>query len=130
MLSIPLCHIVRRLPNHLAESKVLWTIAFVALSGIYQGRFPLLLVGWLLIGLVAVLCPLTGGYVATRLSQTESLRLGALSGFSAGLVVLLVGALASRLAPNTTLAGIVLAAVGSLGGGVGARLSPYSRQVR
>jgi hypothetical protein len=77
----------------------LWSIAFVVLNGIYQGNSP-----WLLTGLAAVLSPLAGGYSAARLSRTNSLRLGALSGTSAGLVVLLVGVLVSRLAPNTTLA--------------------------
>ena len=102
----------------------LWTVAFVGLSGIYQGRFPWLVIGWLLIGLAAVLCPLAGGYVAARLSRTRSFVLGALSGFSAGLVVLLVGPLASRLAPNTTLAGIGLVVLGAIGGGIGTFLSP------
>jgi hypothetical protein len=100
----------------------LWAIAFVVLNGIYQGNFP-----WLLTGLAAVLCPLLGGYTAARLSQTNSLRLGALSGLSAGLVVLLAAALVSHLAPNTTLAGVGLVVVGALGGGVGTCLSPEQR---
>jgi hypothetical protein len=97
----------------------LWAIVFVVLNGIYQGNLP-----WLLTGLAAFLCPLAGGYVAARLSQMNSLRLGALSGLSAGLVVLLVGTLVSHLAPNTTLAGIGLVVMGTLGGGVGTLLSP------
>ena len=100
----------------------LWAIAFVVLNGIYQGNFP-----WLLTGLAAVLCPLVGGYTAARLSQTNSLRLGALGGLSAGLVVLLVGALASHFAPNATLASIGLVVMGALGGGIGARLAPGQR---
>jgi hypothetical protein len=100
----------------------LWAIAFVVLNGIYQGSFP-----WLLTGLAAFLCPLVGGYVAARLSQTNSLRLGALSGTSAGLVVLLAVALVSRLAPNATLASVGLMVVGALGGGVGTLLSPGQR---
>lgn len=92
----------------------LWAIAFVVLNAINQGNFP-----WLLTGLTAFLCPLVGGYTAARLSRTNSLRLGALSGSSAGLVVLLAAALVSRLAPNTTLAGVGSVAVGAIGGGVG-----------
>ena len=100
----------------------LWALAFVVLNGVYQGDFP-----WLLTGLAAFLCPLVGGYVAARLSRTNSLRLGALSGLIAGLVVLLVAALASHLAPNTTLGGVGLVIVGVLGGGVGTLLSPQQR---
>ena len=102
---------------------LLWTIIFVGLNRFFQGRFPSVPVGWLLIGLAALLCPLAGGNVAARLARTLSLRLGALTGVSAGLVVLLAGTLASRLAPNTTLAGIGLAAIGALGGGLGTFLS-------
>jgi hypothetical protein len=105
----------------------LWVFAFVVLNGIYQGDFPWLLLGWLLIGLAAVLGPLAGGYVTARLSRTRSFRLGALSGFSAGLVVLLVSALASHLASNTTLAGVGLMVAGALGGGIGTLLSPLQR---
>jgi hypothetical protein len=93
---------------------VLWAIIFVVLNGIYQGNLP-----WLLTALAAILCPLAGGYGTALLSRTRSFQLGALSGFSAGLVPLIVGALASRLAPNTTLAGVGLVAVGAIGGGVG-----------
>lgn len=101
---------------------LLWALAFVVLNGIYQGILP-----WLLTGLAVVLCPPVGGYTAARLSQANSLRLGALSGLSAGLVVLLVGALVSRLAPNTTLACIGLVVVGAVGGRIGTFLSPKRR---
>jgi hypothetical protein len=101
---------------------LLWVIAFAVLNALYLGSLP-----WLLTGLAAVLCPLVGGYTAARLSQANSLRLGALSGASAGLIVLLAGALASRLAPNTTLAGIGLVVVGAVGGGIGTLLSPGRR---
>lgn len=98
-----------------------WAIAFVVLNGIYRGNFP-----WLLMGLVAFLCPIVGGYLAARLGQTDSMRLGALSGLGAGLVVLLVAIVVSCSAPNTTLAGIVLVVVGTVGGGVGTFLAPKS----
>ncbi len=98
-----------------------WAIAFVVLSSIYWGNFP-----WLLTGLVAFLCPIVAGYLAARLGQINSKRFGALSGLGAGLVVLLVAIVASRLAPNTTLAGVVLVVVGTVGGGVGAFLAPKS----
>jgi len=98
---------------------LLWALALVVLNGLYQVNLP-----WLLTGLAVVLCPLVGGYVAARLAQTNSLRLGALSGLSVGLVVLLAAATASRLAPNTTLVGVGLVVVGAIGGGVGTLLSP------
>ena len=100
-----------------------WAIAFAVLNGIYRGNFP-----WLLTGLVAFLCPIVGGYLAARLGQTDSMRLGALSGLGAGLVVLLVAIVVSYSAPNTTLAGIVLVVVGTVGGGVGTFLAPKSGQ--
>lgn len=106
---------------------LLWALAYAALNAIFEGDFPWPRIGWLLIGLAAFLCPLIGGYVAARVSQANSLRLGALSGTSAGLVVLLVGALASGLAPNTTLAGIGLVLVGAIGGGIGTLLPPGQR---
>jgi hypothetical protein len=101
---------------------LLWVLAFAVLNAIYQGNLP-----WLLTGLAALLCPLAGGYLAARLSGTNSVRLGALSGLSAGLVLLLAGVLASRLAPNTTLTGIGLVVVGAVGGGIGTLLSPGRR---
>ena len=96
---------------------LLWVLAFAVLNAIYQGNLP-----WLLTGLAALLCPLAGGYLAARLSRTDGVRLGALSGLSAGLILLLAGVLASRLAPNTTLAGIGLTVVGALAGAAGALL--------
>ena len=98
-----------------------WAIAFVVLNGIYRGNFP-----WLLTGLVAFLCPVVGGYFAARLGQIDSQRFGALSGLGAGLVVLLVAIVVGRLASNMTLVGVVLAVVGTVGGGVGAFLAPKS----
>lgn len=49
--------------------------------------------------------------------------LGALSGFGAGLVVVFAAAIASNLAPNTTLAGVLMVVVGTFGGGVGTYLT-------
>jgi hypothetical protein len=96
----------------------LWAIAFVVLNGIYRGDFP-----WLITGLAAFLCPLVGGYVAGRLDQTNGARLGTLSGGGAGLIVLLAAAIVSGLAPNTTLAGIGLAFVWAVCGGLGAHVT-------
>lgn len=95
----------------------LWAIAFVILNGVYRGDFP-----WLLTVLAAFLCPLIGGYV-TALEHSNGSRLGALSGFGAGLAVVFVAAIASGLASNTTLAGILMVVVGTFGGGVGAYLT-------
>ncbi len=96
----------------------LWAIAFVILNGVYRGNFP-----WLLTVLATLLCPLIGGYVTARLEHSNGSRLGALSGFGAGLAVVFVAAIASNLAPNTTLAGILMVVVGTFGGGVGAYLA-------
>jgi len=92
----------------------LWTIVFLLLNSIYRGNLP-----WLLTGLAAFLCPVFGGSVAARLGRTDSMRLGALAGLAAGLLVLLLAAIASHLAPNTTLAGGVLVMAGAVGGGMG-----------
>ena len=96
----------------------LWIIAFVILNGVYRGNFP-----WLLSVLTALLCSLIGGYVAARLEHMNGARLGALSGFGAGLVVVFAAAIASSLALNTTLAGVLMMVVGTFGGGVGAYLT-------
>jgi hypothetical protein len=96
----------------------LWAIAFVILNGVYRGNFP-----WLLSAMIALLCPLIGGFVVTRLESTNRARLGALSGFGAGLVVILAIAIASSLAPNATLLGVLMVVVGTFGGGVGAYLT-------
>ena len=88
-------------------ARFLLAIAFVVLMGAHQGNLP-----WLPAELVAFLCPFVGGYAATRLGQTVSMRLGALAGLAAGLVVLFLATIVSRLAPNTTLAGALLVMVG------------------
>jgi len=98
-----------------------WVVAFAILTAIHRGSFP-----WLLTGLITFLCPVVGGYITARLEPINRTRLGVLSGFSAGLVVLLAAAIVSNLAPNTTLAGIALAAIGAVGGGAGALLAPKS----
>jgi hypothetical protein len=100
----------------------LWAIAFVILISVYRGNFP-----WLLTGLVAFLCPLVGGYVTALLGQTDAMRLGALAGLGAGLAVLLLAVMISRLAPNMTLCGAVLVIVGMVGGALGT-LTRYLRQ--
>jgi len=73
--------------------------------------------------LAPFLCSLIGGYVATRLARTRGLAIGALSGLAAGLVMLLVAAIVSRLAPNTTLAGVLLMLVWTVGGALGGWLT-------
>ena len=102
-------------------SLVSWVVAFAILTAIYRGSFP-----WLLTGLITFLCPVVGGYIAARLEPINRARLGTSSGFGAGLVVLLAAAIVSNLAPNTTLVGIALVAIGAVGGGVGALLAPKS----
>ena len=73
--------------------------------------------------LAALLCSLSGGYVATRLAQVRELTTGALSGLIAGLVMLLVAAVVSRLAPHTTLAPVLLILVWTVGGALGGWLT-------
>lgn len=73
--------------------------------------------------LAVFLCSLVGGYLATRLARVRGLGTGALSGLVAGLVMLLVAAVASRLAPNTTLAGILLMLFWAVGGALGGWLT-------
>jgi hypothetical protein len=110
---------------------ILWAIAYVVLNAVFRGSFFSVPIGWVLVALAAVLCPLAGGYTAARLSGTRGLLPGVLSGLSAGLVALLtsllVGVLAGRLAPNMTLAGIGLVVLGAIGGGMGTLLSPGQR---
>ena len=101
----------------------LWAIAFVILNGVYSGNFP-----WLLSGLTVLLCSLIGGYVASRLEHTNFIRLGTLSGFVAGLIVFLAAAIASGLAPNTTLIGVLMMVIGTFGGGLGAYLTRRSQK--
>jgi hypothetical protein len=103
---------------------ILWAIAFVILNGVYHGDFP-----WLLSMLIALLCPLIGGYAAAGLEPTNGTRLGALSGFGAGLVVILAIAIASSWAPNATLLGILMVLVGTFGGGAGAHLTRRGQKV-
>lgn len=96
----------------------LGAIALAALFHYYHGNVPLL---------PAVLapfpCSLVGGYMTTRMAQVRGLTTGALSGLVAGLVMLLIGAVASRLAPNTTLAGVLLMLVWTVGGTLGGWLT-------
>ena len=75
------------------------------------------------LAVTTLLWPLIGGYVATRLEHTNGARLGALSGFGTGLVAVFTAAIASNLAPNTTVAGVLMVVVGTFGGGVGAYLT-------
>ena len=96
---------------------VLWIVAFVILNAVYQGAFP-----WLATLLAGFLCPLAGGVAAGWMHRTGGAQLGALSGGSAGLIVLLVAAVASRVASNTTLAGVLAVAMGAISGGIGGYL--------
>jgi hypothetical protein len=88
------------------------------MHAIYGGDFPLLVSV-----LAALLSPIVGGFAASRLSSRNSVRVGALSGGSAGLLVLLVVAVASRIAPNATLGGLGMLAAGAFGGAIGGLLS-------
>ena len=73
--------------------------------------------------LAAFLCSLVGGYLATRLAQVRELTTGALSGLVAGLVMLLVAAVVSRLAVHTTLASVLLILFWTVGGALGGWLT-------
>jgi len=84
----------------------------------YHGNVPLLPAV-----LAPLLCSLIGGYMTTRMARVRGLTTGALSGLVAGLVMLLIGAVASRLAPNTTLAGVLLTLVWTVGGTLGGWLT-------
>jgi putative membrane protein (TIGR04086 family) len=96
----------------------LGAVAFAILFSYYHGNVPLLPAV-----LAPFLCSLSGGYVTTRLAQVRGLTIGALSGLVAGLVMLLIAAVASRLAPNTTLAGVLLVLVWIMGGAMGGWLT-------
>jgi putative membrane protein (TIGR04086 family) len=96
----------------------LGAIALAVLPACYHGNVPTLPVV-----LAAFLCSLVGGYLATRLARVRGLAIGALSGLVAGLVALLVAAVASSLAPNTTLAGVLLMLVWTGGGALGGWLT-------
>jgi len=92
--------------------------ALTVLPACYHGNVPTLPAV-----LAAFLCPLVGGYLATRLARVQELVTGAISGLVAGLAVLLVAAVASSLAPNTTLAAVLLAVISAAGGALGAWLT-------
>lgn len=93
-------------------------IALAVLPARYHGNVPLLPAV-----LTALLCSVIGGYLVTCLAQVRGLAIGALSGLVAGLVMLLIAAAASRLAPNTTLAGVLLTLVWIMGGALGGWLT-------
>ena len=93
----------------------LGAIAFVVLNDIYRGNLP-----WLQTGLAAFLCSLVGGYAAARMEQTNSTRIGTLSGLTAALVVLLPATVASMI---SLLGGVALVVVWTVGGGLGAYLT-------
>jgi len=99
---------------------VLGPIAFVVLSHCHVND-PVL--SAVLAVLAALLCSLSGGYVATRLARVRGLAIGALNGLVAGLVMLLMAAVVSRLAVNTTLAGVLLILVWTVGGALGGWLT-------
>ncbi len=99
---------------------VLGPIAFVVLSHCHVND-PVL--SAVLAVLAALLCSLSGGYVATRLAQVRELTTGAFSGLVSGLVMLLVAAVVSRLAVNTTLASVLLILVWTVGGALGGWLT-------
>lgn len=96
----------------------LGAIALAALFHYYHGNVPLPPAV-----LTPLLCSLIGGYMTTRMAQVRGLTTGALSGLVAGLVMLLIAAAASRLAPNTTLTGVLLMLVWIMGGALGGWLT-------
>jgi hypothetical protein len=96
----------------------LWAIVFLALNGIFDGNIP-----WPLPGFVAIVCPLAGGYVVTRLEQTQSTLIGIISGACAGLIVFLAIIISGRIAPNIAFVSLLLVFVGGFCGGLGAILT-------
>jgi len=97
---------------------ILGAVAFAILVWYYHGNVP-----WVPAVLVPLLCSAGGGYVAIRLAQVRGLAVGALSGLVAGLVMLLVAAIVTRLAPNTTLAAVLLTIIFAAGGALGGWLT-------
>jgi len=104
---------------------ILWSISFIGLSALYQGGFP-----WLPTLLAAFLCPVVGGLASAWMSRTGGGAVGAVSGAAAGVVMLLAAAIASNLAPNTTLVGVLTVAVGAIAGGLGGHLMRIQRKSR
>ena len=102
---------------------VLWGLAFVIMNAFYRGNFPLLPVA-----VAALLCPIIGGFAASRLRSRSNVRVGALSGGSAGLLVLVVVTVASRIAPVATVAGLGMLAAGAVGGAIGGLLGRTQRK--
>ena len=97
---------------------VLGAVAFAILVLYYPTNVPLLVAA-----VAAFLCSAGGGYVATRPAQVRGLAVGALSGLVAGLVILLVAAVVTRLSPNTTLAAVLLTIIFAAGGALGGWLT-------
>lgn len=93
-------------------------ITLAVLPARYQGNVP-----WLPAMLATLLCALIGGYLATRLAQARELVIGALSGLVAGLVMLVVAAVASRLAPSTISADNLVMLMCTGGGALGGWLA-------
>jgi hypothetical protein len=96
---------------------VLWGLAFVIMNAVYHGGFPLLPVI-----VAALLSPIVGGLAASRLSSRTAVHVGALSGGSAGLLILLAVAVASGIAPVATVGGLGMLAAGGVGGAIGGLL--------
>jgi hypothetical protein len=93
----------------------LWLIVFLALNGIFEGNIP-----WPLPGFVAIICPLAGGYVVTRMEQTQSTLISIISGASAGMIVFLAIIISGRIATNIAFISLLLVFVGAFCGGLGA----------
>jgi FAD/FMN-containing dehydrogenase len=89
---------------------LLGTALFVGLQSVHQGDWF-----WPIVGGAELLCACVGGYVAVRSDQPNRRQAGALSGMIAGLVVVVAAASISRLAPRTTLVGVVVLAVWGAG---------------
>lgn len=93
----------------------LWATVFLALNGIFEGSIP-----WPLPGFVAIICPLAGGYVVTRLEKTQSTLIAIVSGACAGLIVFLAIIISGGIAPNTAFVSLLLVFIGAFCGGLGA----------
>jgi hypothetical protein len=98
-------------------------VVFLALNGIFEGNIP-----WPLPGLVAIVCPLAGGYVVARLEQEQSTLIGVISGACAGLIVFFAIVLSGSLAPNIAFVSLILIFVGAFCGGLGAFITRTSQK--
>lgn len=110
---------VRAVVSGAVATLFLGVITFVILGAL--NRVPLLLAA-----LAAFLCSLVGGYISAQIGQNDPVRLGAVSGFAAGLTVFLLLTIISSAAVSSTFAGALLMSLWASGGGAGG----YLRQIQ